>query len=145
MISESGSAYTWNLNAHEFRLTPWHNDAVRDASGETLYLRDEETGHYWSATPLPRCGNSPYVICYGFGCSCFEHREEGIECELWVYVAALQTVREHWRETLGQVRVETAEPRGESDAQRLAAVPGHCLALPGPQRFLPVWRRLRLP
>ncbi|MDH4566337.1 cyclic beta 1-2 glucan synthetase [Pseudomonas sp. BN414] len=87
VISESGSAYTWNLNAHEFRLTPWQNDAVRDASGEALYLRDDETGHYWSATPLPRHGNSPYVIRHGFGYSCFEHREEGIESELWVYVA----------------------------------------------------------
>ncbi|GLZ89144.1 cyclic beta 1-2 glucan synthetase [Metapseudomonas resinovorans] len=87
VISESGSAYTWNLNAHEFRLTPWQNDAVRDASGEALYLRDDETGHYWSATPLPRHGNTPYVIRHGFGYSCFEHREEGIESELWVYVA----------------------------------------------------------
>ncbi|MDH4560219.1 glucoamylase family protein [Pseudomonas sp. BN411] len=87
VISESGSAYTWNLNAHEFRLTPWQNDAVRDASGEALYLRDDETGHYWSATPLPRHGNGPYVIRHGFGYSCFEHREEGIESELWVYVA----------------------------------------------------------
>ncbi|HUH29918.1 MAG TPA: glucoamylase family protein, partial [Rhodanobacter sp.] len=26
VISESGSAYTWGENAHEFRLTPWAND-----------------------------------------------------------------------------------------------------------------------
>ncbi|MNZ04322.1 N,N'-diacetylchitobiose phosphorylase [compost metagenome] len=87
VISESGGAYTWNLNAHEFRLTPWHNDAVRDASGEALYLRDDETGHYWSPTPWPRRGSGPYVTRHGFGYSCFEHREEGIESELWVYVA----------------------------------------------------------
>ncbi|MDH4609953.1 glycoside hydrolase family 94 protein [Pseudomonas sp. BN102] len=87
VISESGGAYTWNLNAHEFRLTPWQNDAVRDASGEAFYLRDDETGHYWSPTPLPRRGSGPYVTRHGFGYSCFEHREEGIESELWVYVA----------------------------------------------------------
>ena len=29
VISESGRAYTWSENAHEFRLTPWHNDPVR--------------------------------------------------------------------------------------------------------------------
>ena len=46
-------AYTWSENAHEFRLTPWHNDPVSDASGEAFYLRDEETGHFWSPTPLP--------------------------------------------------------------------------------------------
>jgi cellobiose phosphorylase len=36
VISESGSAYTWGENAHEFRLTPWHNDPVTDASGEAF-------------------------------------------------------------------------------------------------------------
>jgi cellobiose phosphorylase len=28
VISESGSAYSWAENAHEFRLTPWNNDSV---------------------------------------------------------------------------------------------------------------------
>ena len=36
-----------------YRLTPWHNDPVSDASGEAFYLRDEETGRFWSPTPLP--------------------------------------------------------------------------------------------
>ena len=53
VISESGSAYSWAENAHEFRLTPWNNDAVTDSCGEAFYLRDEETGRFWSPTPLP--------------------------------------------------------------------------------------------
>ena len=44
VISESGCAYTWSENAHEFRLTPWNNDPVSDSSGEAFYIRDEETG-----------------------------------------------------------------------------------------------------
>jgi len=40
VVSESGQAYTWSENAHEFRLTPWHNDAVSDAGAEASYLRD---------------------------------------------------------------------------------------------------------
>ncbi|MEI6413094.1 MAG: glucoamylase family protein [Pseudomonadota bacterium] len=88
ILSESGAAYTWNENAHEFRLTPWHNDPVTDASGEALYLRDEESGHYWSPTPLPCGGKTPYVCRHGFGYSVFEHVEEGIRSELWVYVAS---------------------------------------------------------
>ncbi|HSB96130.1 MAG TPA: glucoamylase family protein, partial [Spongiibacteraceae bacterium] len=43
VLSESGRAYTWSENAHEFRLTPWYNDAVSDTSGEAIYLRDEES------------------------------------------------------------------------------------------------------
>ena len=87
VISESGQAYTWSENAHEFRLTPWHNDPVSDASGEAFYLRDEERGHFWSPTPLPSRGATPYVSRHGFGYSVFEHTERGIRSELWVYVA----------------------------------------------------------
>ncbi len=87
VISESGQAYTWGENAHEFRLTPWNNDSVSDVSGEVFYLRDEESGHFWSPTPLPRRGQGSYVSRHGHGYSVFEHTEEGIHSELWVYVA----------------------------------------------------------
>jgi cyclic beta-1,2-glucan synthetase len=87
VISESGSAYTWGENSHEFRLTPWSNDPVRDTSGEALYIRDEQTGQFWSPTPSPARGATPYVIRHGFGYTVFEHTEYGIISELWVYVA----------------------------------------------------------
>ncbi len=87
VVSESGSAYSWNENAHEYRLTPWHNDPVGDLSGEVFYLRDEETGRYWSPTSLPARGTGAYTTRHGFGYSVFEHSEDGIRTELWVYVA----------------------------------------------------------
>ena len=87
IVSESGQAYTWNENAHEFRLTPWHNDPVSDASGEAFYLRDEQNGRFWSPTALPARGSGTYVTRHGFGYSVFEHREIGISSELWTYVA----------------------------------------------------------
>jgi len=87
VVSESGSAYTWAENAHEFRLTTWHNDPLSDASGEAVYIRDEETGAFWSPTPLPARGRSGYVCRHGFGYSVFEHYEAGIASELFTYVA----------------------------------------------------------
>jgi len=87
VISESGQAYTWGENAHEFRLTPWHDDPVSDTSGEAFYLRDEASGHVWSPTPLPGGGTTPYLSRHGFGYSVFEHTEAGIRSELWVYLA----------------------------------------------------------
>jgi cyclic beta-1,2-glucan synthetase len=87
VISESGLAYTWSENAHEFRLTPWYNDPVSDSSGEAFYIRDEERGHFWSPMPLPTRGGRPYVTRHGFGYSVFEHTERGIRSEAWVYVA----------------------------------------------------------
>jgi cyclic beta-1,2-glucan synthetase len=87
VVSESGSAYTWVENAHEFRLTTWHDDPLSDSSGEALYIRDEETGAFWSPTPLPARGESGYVCRHGFGYSVFEHYEAGISSEMYAYVA----------------------------------------------------------
>jgi cellobiose phosphorylase len=87
VISESGAAYTWVENSHEFRLTPWSNDPIQDTTGEALYIRDEQTGQFWSPTPLPVRGATPYVIRHGFGYTVFEHTESGIVSEVWVYVA----------------------------------------------------------
>jgi cellobiose phosphorylase len=87
VISEKGLAYTWAENSHEYRLTPWNNDPVTDSSGEALYLRDEETGHFWSPAPLTDSESKLYLTRHGFGYSVFQHNEGGIVTELWVYVA----------------------------------------------------------
>src|SRR5688572_8777721 len=70
-----------------YRLTPWHNDPVGDESGEALYIRDDETGLYWSPTPMPAGGAGRYTTRHGFGYSVFEHEEAGVSSELSVYVA----------------------------------------------------------
>jgi cellobiose phosphorylase len=87
IVSESGSASTWSENAQLFRLTPWSNDPVSDTCTEALYIRDEDTGGFWSPTLLPRAGGAPYVTRHGFGYSVFEHEEDGIESELTMHVA----------------------------------------------------------
>ncbi|MCX6545835.1 MAG: cyclic beta 1-2 glucan synthetase [Acidobacteria bacterium] len=93
VISESGSAYSWAENAHEFRLTPWNNDPVTDAGGEAIYVRDEESGRFWSPTPLPAGTGGHYTTRHGFGYSVFEHTEDGITSELWVYVDLVAPVK----------------------------------------------------
>jgi len=107
VISESGAAYTWSENAHEFRFTPWHNDPVSDSCGEAIYIRDEESGYFWSPTPLPCGGDTPYVTRHGFGYSVFEHDEEGIRSDLTVYVdteAAIKFSVLKIRNTSGRAR-----------------------------------------
>ena len=104
VVSESGLAYTWGENAHEFRLTPWGNDPVSDSSGEAFYLRDEDTGHFWSPMPLPSRSARPYVSRHGFGYSVFEHTEAGISSEVWVYVATGRTDQVHGAESAERVR-----------------------------------------
>ena len=82
-VSESGSGYTWSVNSRENQLTAWSNDPVSDPPGETLYVRDEETGDLWGPTALPiREETSPYVIRHGQGYTRFEHASHGISLEL---------------------------------------------------------------
>ncbi|MEN9835076.1 MAG: cyclic beta 1-2 glucan synthetase, partial [Pseudomonadota bacterium] len=87
VVSESGSSYSWCENAHDFRLSPWHNDAVTDRCGEVVYLRDEESGMVWSTTLLPSPSESSYLTCHGFGYSRFSHVRNGISSELTMFVA----------------------------------------------------------
>lgn len=86
VVSDNGSAYSWTENAHELRLSHWSNDPVTDKTGEAFYLRDEESGHFWSASPLPAGGKLPYITRHGFGYSIFEHIEDGVYSEMTVYV-----------------------------------------------------------
>jgi cyclic beta-1,2-glucan synthetase len=106
VVSESGSAYTWFENSHEFRLTTWTDDPVSDTGGEALYLRDEQTGRFWSPTPGPArthasegaADDDPvddvrYVARHGFGYTIFEHTEDGILTEVCVFVATDEPVK----------------------------------------------------
>ena len=86
-VSESGAGYTWSLNSRENQLTPWSNDAVGDPPGETIYIRDEETGELWTPTLLPiRENASAYVARHGQGYTCFEHTSHGIAARLVQFV-----------------------------------------------------------
>ena len=120
IVSESGPTYTWSENAHEYRLTPWNNDPVSDLSGEAFYIRDEETGHFWSPTPSPSRGTSLYVIRHGFGYSVFEHMEDGIRSELWIYTAIDASIKF----SVLKVRNESGKPRRLSTTAYIELVLG---------------------
>ena len=93
VISETGNAYTWSENSHEFRLTTWSNDPVSDTTSEAIYLRDEETGKFWSPSPSPARGSETYVARHGFGYSIFDYTEDGITTELCIYVSMDQPIK----------------------------------------------------
>jgi cyclic beta-1,2-glucan synthetase len=92
-VSESGSGCTWVGNSHFFRLTPWANDPVTDPPGEVLYIRDEDTGEFWSATPAPVRSDRTFVVRHGAGFSSFSHERAGIASTLTVGVPAEDPVK----------------------------------------------------
>ncbi|MDD4615131.1 MAG: glycosyl transferase, partial [Caldisericia bacterium] len=78
IVSDLGSGYTWYGNSRENKLTPWSNDTVSDPPGEIIYIRDDDTGVFWSITPLPIRQKTPYRVTHGFGYSVFEHSSCGV-------------------------------------------------------------------
>ena len=105
VVTESGGGYTWAENAHEFRLTPWWNDPVTDRTGEAFYLRDDETGAFWSLSPLPARGSGAYLVRHGFGYTVFEHEQDGLVTTMTVHVAVEASVK-YW-----QIRIRNRSGR----------------------------------
>ena len=87
LASADGSGSTWSLNAQQNQITPWCNDPVSDTPAEVIYIRDENSGDLWSATPLPiRERSSVYVVRHGFGYTRSEHASHGIALNLTQFV-----------------------------------------------------------
>jgi cyclic beta-1,2-glucan synthetase len=86
LVSETGSGFTWYGNSRRNRLTQWSNDPVVDPPSEALYVRDEETGEYWTPTASPVREQTAYRTRHGAGYTVFEHNSHGIEQELTVFV-----------------------------------------------------------
>ena len=90
IVTATGSSFTWSENSRENRLTPFANDPVIDPTGEAVYLRDDDTGAVWGATPgpLPRQPDQGHwVILHTAGATRYQHALEGLEQELTVFIA----------------------------------------------------------
>ncbi|MEO8579273.1 MAG: glucoamylase family protein [Gemmatimonadales bacterium] len=86
IVSEGGSGTTWAGNSFFYRLTPWHNDPVRDPSSDVIYLRDDANGDLWTPTALPIHEPTPYKVRHGAGYSVFDHTHKGLASSLRIGV-----------------------------------------------------------
>ncbi len=133
IVSESGPVFTWAVNSRENRLTPFANDSVADPTGEAIYLRDDEAGTAWGATPgpLPRERDAGrWVVRHRPGATRYQHAVLGLEQELEVSVAPDDPVK-----------LSVLTLRNTSEATRRLSVFGYvewCLGPPrqGDRRFV---------
>ena len=94
LASADGSGSTWSLNAQQNQITPWCNDPVSDTPAEAIYIRDEDSGDLWSATPLPiRERSSVYVVRHGFGYTRSGHTSHGIAVSLTQFVPLADPIK----------------------------------------------------
>ncbi len=94
LVSEAGAGCTWSLNSQENLLTAWSNDPVRDPPSEIFYIRDDDTGDLWSATPLPiRDESAEYVVRHGHGYSRCVHDSHDVALDLLQFVPAEDPIK----------------------------------------------------
>jgi cellobiose phosphorylase len=93
LVSESGSSCTWYGNSQANRLTPWSNDPISDSSTDAIYIRDEDSGVFWTPTPLPVRELDAYRTRHGQGYTECEHNSHALEQTLLTFVP-VQTDRE---------------------------------------------------
>jgi cyclic beta-1,2-glucan synthetase len=96
VITASGSAYTWAGNSRENRLTPFANDPIVDPTAEAIFVRDDDTGEFWSPTPGPALRDSMAGRClvrHTAGATHFSRVSCGIDHELDVFVDADDPVK----------------------------------------------------
>jgi cyclic beta-1,2-glucan synthetase len=86
VATDSGLGATWSENSFHNRLTPWSNDPVVDPPSEVVYLRDDKSGEFWSATPSPAAGAVKHVTKFGQGYATYTHRHSGLDVELTAFV-----------------------------------------------------------
>jgi cyclic beta-1,2-glucan synthetase len=96
IVTASGAAHTWCEDSRENRLTPFANDPVTDPTAEAIFVRDEESGALWGATPAPlrRTPRSPrWIVRHAPGVTRFSRAAHGIAQELAVFVAREEPVK----------------------------------------------------
>jgi len=93
LVSEGGSGTTWTRNSFFFRITPWHNDPVRDPSSDCVFLRDDTNGDLWTATPCPIREPTPYQVRHGAGYTVFDHDHKRIASSLRLGVDQVDPVK----------------------------------------------------
>ena len=93
LVSEKGAGAMWGRNSREHRITPWRNDAVVDPHGDAFYVRDEESGEFWSPLPGPAPAGAEYEVRHGFGYSSWRHRLGELEQEVTLFVPEADPLR----------------------------------------------------
>ena len=98
IISNTAGGYSFFRDARLRRITRYrYNNAPLDVGGRYVYLRDEETGEYWSPTWQPvRAPVDDYECRHGMGYTVISSRSAGIRAEI-LYFVPVDAPLEVWR------------------------------------------------
>ena len=128
VVSQTGSGFTWVDNSQLAVVTRWEQDLTRDASGRFLYLRDLDTGEYWSLAPAPCLPAYDRFECrHGFGYTTFRSTFRAVMAD-WTLFADREETAELWRVTLRNDLLSSRR------LELVAFVEWNCGVTPSPRR-----------
>ena len=109
IISNTAGGYSFYRDARLRRLTRYrYNNAPLDLGGRYVYLRDDDSGDYWSPSWQPTQRELEEYTCrHGLGYSIIASRYHGIRAETLYFVPAGETL-EIWRVRVTNERAEPA-------------------------------------
>lgn len=119
VINQNAGGYLWNGSPQYHRITRFRPNGVPlDRPGHYVYVRDDESGSYWSLSwqPVGRALDTARYECrHGFGYSTYTCEAEGIEGAQTLYIP-LDDDAELWEITLCN----------KSDVTRSLSLYGYC-------------------
>jgi cellobiose phosphorylase len=109
LISNTAGGYSFFRDARLRRLTRYrYQNAPADVGGRYVYVRDDDTGEFWSPTWQPvRADVDDYRCRHGLGYTVIGSRRSGIDVET-TYLVPLGETLELWRARLRNHRDRTA-------------------------------------
>lgn len=89
VISHNAGGYCWLDSPQFHRITRFRPNGVpMDFPGHYVYLRDDDTGAYWSISwqPTGAADREAYACRHGLGYSVFECRRQGVEASQTLFI-----------------------------------------------------------
>ena len=109
IISNTAGGYSFYRDARLRRITRGrYNNVPLDDGGRYIYLRDDESGEYWSPSWMPTCRDLEQYTCrHGMGYSTIGSKYRGISASTRYFVPLDETL-EIWQLTLRNDRLTPA-------------------------------------
>ncbi len=96
MVSQTGGGCSWRGNAGQNRLTRLYQDLVKDNYGKYYYLRDLDTGAFWSLTYNPvQSEYQKFEVRHGIGYSVFVFQHADILSTIKMFIVPGQPIEIH--------------------------------------------------
>jgi hypothetical protein len=85
MVTESGGGYS---RYKDFAVTRWREDSTRDCWGQFVYVRDLDSGRFWSVTHQPTVKSvKGYEAVFSQGRADFRRRDENLDTHMEIAVS----------------------------------------------------------